>query len=44
MKCGWIWCIAGSERVDQMLLMILSCSMFVGGLLACLLDNLIPGH
>ena len=34
----------GSEGVDQMLSMLLSNNMFIGGVLGCLLDNLIPGE
>jgi len=33
----------GSERLDQMLPMLLSTHMFIGGILGCFLDNLIPG-
>jgi len=37
-------CEAGSERADQMLSILLSTHMFIGGVLGCFLDNLIPGH
>lgn len=33
----------GSETLDQILIVLLSTSMFVGGFLGCLLDNTIPG-
>jgi len=33
----------GSDTLDQVLFVILSTSMFVGGFLGCLLDNTIPG-
>jgi len=36
-------CCAGSEHVDQMLSMLLTNHMFVGGFLGCLLDNVLPG-
>jgi len=37
-------CDAGSQRLDQMLSMLLSTNMFIGGILGCLLDNMIPGE
>jgi len=34
---------AGSERMDQILSILFSTPMFIGGMLGCLLDNLLPG-
>ena len=38
-----LWSISGSEIVDQILTVLLSTSMFVGGLVGFILDNTIPG-
>lgn len=38
-----IFCFAGSPALDQILTVLLSTSMFVGGLAGFVLDNTIPG-
>ena len=36
-------CIAGNETVDNILVVLLSTSMFMGGVIGFALDNTIPG-
>ena len=34
----------GNEDLDQVLIVFLSTGMFVGGVVGCILDNILPGR
>lgn len=38
-----LWCVSGVKEVDQVLHILLTTHMFVGGFLGFFLDNTIPG-
>ena len=35
--------VSGSVELDQVLTVLLTTSMFIGGFVGCLLDNIVPG-
>lgn len=35
--------VSGSVELDQVLTVLLTTSMFVGGFVGCVLDNVVPG-
>ena len=39
----YVCAVAGNETVDNVCIVLLSTSMFVGGILGFVLDNVIPG-
>jgi len=40
----WCVCVAGNETVDSVCVVLLSTSMFVGGFIGFVMDNVIPGE